>query len=216
MNSINIFSVKFQPIVCLTSRAVMFQECLFRIIGSETQSFITMAEIDGTIVDIDHFVLDSCIHKLASDLASEISVNFSVRTIEDYGDSLINKIKDNAWIATRLIIEITETYPIRSTEKISVFLHKARSLGIRIAVDDFGDGHSNLERVELLKPDFIKISWSDRTAAEMPEDLYQLIKLCERIGSRVIAERIENENSAETYAKAGVHFGQGYYFGKPN
>lgn len=95
-------------------------------------------------------------------------------------------------------------------------LHAA---GYQVSVDDFGTGYSNLARVKRLAPDILKI---DRSFVYEMEDLSlrsslipEIIGIARAIGSRLVAEGIENELQASQLAALGVEFGQGYHFAKP-
>ena len=100
------------------------------------------------------------------------------------------------------------------------FVDQHKKLGFFIALDDVGAGHSNLERIALLKPDIIKI---DRFLIQdldreyhKQEVVRSLYNLAGGIGAVVVAEGIETEAEALTVLDLGVNLQQGYYYAHPD
>jgi EAL domain-containing protein (putative c-di-GMP-specific phosphodiesterase class I) len=93
-----------------------------------------------------------------------------------------------------------------------------RSHGFLVAVDDFGAGHSNLDRLLTLRPDIVKLDRSlihahqpDLRESVMPK----LVSLLHEAGMLVVAEGIETEEDLLLAARSGVDFVQGFLFGQP-
>lgn len=96
-------------------------------------------------------------------------------------------------------------------------LAEARRRGFRLAVDDFGTGHSNVSRLLDLSVDFVKI---DRRLVQATEvfdrDLVEGIgRAIVRTGISVLGEGLETEAHVRFAGKIGCASGQGWYFGKP-
>jgi EAL domain-containing protein (putative c-di-GMP-specific phosphodiesterase class I) len=94
-----------------------------------------------------------------------------------------------------------------------------RSLGYRIAVDDFGSAHSSLERVLKLRPDivkldgaFVKVAGHSRSAAD---SLGQLVNRFHKAGIQVAVKSIETSGQLEVARNAGADLVQGNYLGQP-
>ena len=90
--------------------------------------------------------------------------------------------------------------------------------GFLVAVDDFGAGHSNLDRLLTLRPDIVKLDRSlihahqpDLRESVMPK----LVSLLHEAGMLVVAEGIETEEDLLLAARSGVDFVQGFLFGQP-
>ena len=94
-----------------------------------------------------------------------------------------------------------------------------RGRGFLMALDDVGAGHSNLDRIPLLRPDVIKIDRSLITGVEgdfyKQETLKSLVSLSRRIGALVVAEGIETEAEAITALELGADLLQGYFLSRP-
>jgi EAL domain-containing protein (putative c-di-GMP-specific phosphodiesterase class I) len=92
-------------------------------------------------------------------------------------------------------------------------------LGFAIAVDDTGSGHSSLETVVELKPQFLKLDISLVRGIHKniikQELLRAILSLSRSMNSTVIAEGIETEEELDMLLSLGVSFGQGFLIGKP-
>jgi EAL domain-containing protein (putative c-di-GMP-specific phosphodiesterase class I) len=116
-------------------------------------------------------------------------------------------------------LEVTESVPLSHFAQCHSVLAEVRHRGAMLAVDDLGAGYSNLKYIADLAPEVVKL---DRDlVAKMRADSRQhrlvssLVRLCNDLGARVVAEGIETQEEAEAVRSAGAHFGQGYYFGRP-
>lgn len=120
--------------------------------------------------------------------------------------------------AENVVIEILET-GVSDEAKLADAVALYRALGCRIAIDDFGIGYSNFDRLWRLKPDFVKIDRSvNATAvrdAHARRVLVNTINLIHECGARVIVEGIETRDEALLALEAGTDFVQGYYFARP-
>lgn len=91
-----------------------------------------------------------------------------------------------------------------------------RESGFALAVDDVGDGFDGIGRTMRVLPKFAKLgtelTWRGRELG--PDFLRQVRVLFESLGAQVIAEGIESHGDAEMVRKAGIHYGQGFLFGR--
>ncbi|WP_275288518.1 EAL domain-containing protein [Halomonas elongata] len=121
--------------------------------------------------------------------------------------------------AHRIVIEILETSVIRDVERAAFHLTRLRQAGFRIALDDFGIGHSDLSNLRQLPIDIVKIDTALVTAASGRDSerdfLEGLMNLLHGLGKKVILEGIESEASLALARDLGAHGLQGYYFGHP-
>mgnify|MGYP005848167485 FL=1 len=119
----------------------------------------------------------------------------------------------------RLVIEITEDVLTDDSSFESSVLY-LRDLGCRIALDDFGAGHSNFDRVWRLKPEIVKLDRDFAVRAAIDESarrlLPQIVELLHEAGSLVLLEGIETAEQARIAMAADVDFAQGYFFGRPS
>ena len=121
----------------------------------------------------------------------------------------------------RIVIEIVE-YPISSQDSGHLVdtIKFYQDLGCLTAIDDFGAGHSNFDRIWTLKPDIVKLDRSMLLHAENRPDIRQLlpgiVSLLHQAGSIVVMEGIENEAQATIALESDVDLVQGYFFSKPS
>ena len=98
-------------------------------------------------------------------------------------------------------------------------LHKLKSLGIKISIDDFGTGFSSLSFIQKLPIDQLKIDRSFVTPIEDENSIASIpkmiIQLCKSLNISVISEGIENLNQALALSSFGCPYAQGYYYSKP-
>jgi EAL domain-containing protein (putative c-di-GMP-specific phosphodiesterase class I) len=116
----------------------------------------------------------------------------------------------------QLVFEITERSPIGNSTAAQSVISGLHALGVRLAMDDVGTGHSNLAYMQTLGVDVIKI---DRVFVDMvkPETqqvpvLDGLISMCRDLGTEIIAEGVETEAQALYLRGRGVVMAQGFLF----
>lgn len=117
-----------------------------------------------------------------------------------------------------VVVEILETGVSDEAQLVdAVSLY--RKLGCRIAIDDFGIGYSNFDRLWRLRPDYVKIDRSVTVSAVRETHaklvLANMVKLIHECGAKVIVEGIETRDEALTALEVGADFLQGYYFARP-
>ena len=120
--------------------------------------------------------------------------------------------------AHRLVIEIIES-EVSDQAQLKRFIAHFRKLGCLIAIDDFGAGHSNFDRIWDLEPDIVKI---DRRLIQdagrsrrVERILTGIVSLLHEAGSLVVIEGVESEHEALVAIAANADMVQGFYFAKP-
>lgn len=118
----------------------------------------------------------------------------------------------------RIVIEVVES-EIASEAALAEAVSFYRDLGCLVAMDDFGSGFSNINRIWKIRPDIVKL---DRDfIAQAPRNpsfrqwLPRLVSLLHEVGCLVVAEGVETEGEAVAAMEADVDLFQGYYFGLP-
>ncbi|OEH84328.1 hypothetical protein BHU72_11015 [Desulfuribacillus stibiiarsenatis] len=131
---------------------------------------------------------------------------------------LVNTVRELGLDPNRIVIEILES-KVKDIEALQRFIKNYKAFGFLIALDDVGAGHSNLDRIHMIKPDIIKV---DRGLIEnIDKEFYKqevfrsLANLSKRIGALVVAEGVETLEEAVQALELGADFLQGYYFTKP-
>lgn len=116
-------------------------------------------------------------------------------------------------------LEITESAPLRYFEQCIHVLGELRKKGMRLAIDDFGAGFSNIKYISDLNPDIVKL---DRELISGVKEgsrqfllLESVVRLCKDMGAGVVAEGIETPAELVLVERAGVDYCQGYLLGRP-
>lgn len=122
-------------------------------------------------------------------------------------------------MAQRTIFEIVESDAIDDYEITRAFVERFRTIGVRIAIDDFGSGYANFSHIMELEPEYLKIDGS--LIKDIQEDKKSLImvkaiiQFAHDLGIKTIAEYVANEEIFEILLALNVDEYQGFYFGKP-
>jgi EAL domain-containing protein (putative c-di-GMP-specific phosphodiesterase class I) len=108
---------------------------------------------------------------------------------------------------------------VEDVERFGALGGALRQRGFLVVLDDVGAGHSNLDRIPLIRPDIIKIDRSLITGVDADfykqETFKSLVSLSRRIGALVVAEGIETEREAVAALELGADLLQGYFLGRP-
>jgi EAL domain-containing protein (putative c-di-GMP-specific phosphodiesterase class I) len=186
--------------------------------------FIPMAEELGLIQPIADWVLEEACRQTREWLdhgwAINVGVNLSPRQL--WEPELVQRMLGDAVAAgisrERLVFEITETAAMTDWERTEPVLLELRDSGFRLAIDDFGAGHSSLARLGALPADSLKIDRSfvsglpdNETSAMM---VTAIVQLAHNLGMEAFAEGIETEEQLEFVVEAGCHRGQGFLFSR--
>ena len=116
-------------------------------------------------------------------------------------------------------LEITESVPLSHYRHCHGVLKEIRGRGMSLAVDDLGAGYSNLKYIADLAPEVVKL---DRQLIanlhgeiRLRKLVTSLVKLCEALGAKVVAEGIETAEEMRAVIDTGAQYGQGYLFARP-
>jgi EAL domain-containing protein (putative c-di-GMP-specific phosphodiesterase class I) len=119
-----------------------------------------------------------------------------------------------------IYLEITESVPLSHFSLCHSVLAEVRNRGVMLAVDDLGAGYSNLKYIADLSPQVVKLDRGlivNITKGSRQHRLVRaIVRLCEDLGTRVVAEGIETAEEARAVIDTGAHYGQGYFFAKPS
>ncbi|MBN9009421.1 MAG: GGDEF and EAL domain-containing protein, partial [Rhizobiales bacterium] len=205
----------FQPVLDTASRRPVFHEVLVRLEDAEggiaaDSEFIAVAERLGLVRLIDYRVLDLALEALAAAPAHHLSVNVSAGTI---GDSewlarLSGAISGKPDLASRLIVEITETAMIAHVEEAARFVALLHDLGCRIAIDDFGAGFSSFRHLRDLGVDIVKIAGAfvENLPRSRDDQVFvrALVDIARNLGMTTVAEWVADEETIAMLRGIGV------------
>jgi EAL domain-containing protein (putative c-di-GMP-specific phosphodiesterase class I) len=216
------FTLSYQPIVDIATRAVQHYEALMRFDGGKSPfETITFSEKVGLNADLDTAVLDMALANMRDHPAEKIAVNISGGSLENdaFRSRMIRQLDANKAYAGNLMIELTESAMVEDMASVAVFLSELRRRGHAVCLDDFGAGANAYNYLRSFDADFVKIDGPFLKAALTQDRQRALVKsvsvLCHDLGIRMIGEMIESEDMANAAVRLGIEYGQGYAFGKP-
>lgn len=215
----------FQPIICNKTKKIDKYESLVRIIDEkgkiiEPAFFLNKAKEGKYYTQITMRVLENSF-KALDQTDAEISINISVLDIEKKPTrekiyKLLELYKNEA---SRIVFELLEDEDIKDLTLVKEFITKVKKMGVKIAIDDFGAGYSNFQRLFDYQPDIIKIDGSLVKNIEHNKLSLSIIKTIVNFSKeqniKIVAEYVENESIFNILNNLGVDYSQGYFFGKP-
>ncbi len=224
IDSYNIVSY-FQPIINNKTRQIEKYESLVRLIDEDKNilspySFLDVSKKGKYYTQITSIVLENSFNALRETDMS-ISINLSALDMgkEETKAQVLRLLEQNKNHAHRIVLELLEDENIKSFQTIKNFITEVKYYGVRIAIDDFGVGYSNFERVLDYKPDILKID--GRLIKNINNDtlsysiVESIVSFAKKEGLQTIAEYVESEAIYNVLCDLDVDYSQGYYFGKP-
>lgn len=216
----------YQPVIESVTGKTVHYEALLRIINpsgkiSSAGALIPVAEKMGLIDIIDNMVMEMVIEELRNSPNISLAFNVSNLTTENslWLDNINHLLKDEPEIASRLIVEITETAIHRDLRRTAFFVASLQSLGCAVALDDFGSGYTSFRQLKALSVDMVKIDGvfvkDLAQSADHQFFVKTLLDFAKGFGLDTVAEFVENGEIAKILMDMGVGCMQGYYFGKP-
>jgi diguanylate cyclase (GGDEF)-like protein len=189
------------------------------------REFIPIAEETGLIVPIGEWVLHQALEQVhrwrESRPGMTISVNLSVRQLEDPGliARMSEAVRTSGAEPSALCLEITEDAVEHNPELMARMLSSLRQIGVGLAIDDFGLGHSSLTRLRNLPVTMLKLHESlVSTLGSAPgEDalVAAVVELGHALGWSVVAEGVETDAQLASLRDVGCDGAQGYLFSQP-
>ena len=213
-----------QPLVHSASGAPALYEALMRLRRPDgtmvsPAAILPTAEKSGMIQMIDQRVLELALKKLIEDPLLKLAVNVSGQTVHDpaFAARLRAHLAPFPDLARRLVVEITETCAIEDVEATVRAVQDIKRCGVKVAMDDFGAGHTSFKNLRRFDFDLVKIDGAFvQNLARSVDDRFfvrTLIDLARHVGIPVVAEWVEDEETARILREWGVEYLQGDYFG---
>ena len=225
--------VYYQPIVKTHDATPVGAEALIRwhhprrglMVPNE---FVDVAESAGLIVPLGDWVLNQACGQAQCwrqagivDDAFYISVNLSARQLAEPAlvDTVARALQRSGLPASALVLEITETTLMLDFDAGLARLESLKSLGLRLALDDYGTGYSSLNRLGRLPVDIVKIDKSfidqltlNREGAALVQSV---IDVAHALGLSSIAEGVEQTDQCAALDEMDCNHIQGYLFAEP-
>jgi diguanylate cyclase (GGDEF)-like protein/PAS domain S-box-containing protein len=226
------FVVHYQPILDLAAEELQGVEALVRWQHPERgllmpDEFIPVAEQSGLIVPLGTWVLREACRQVQAwreafpDRAPSLSVNLSPRQLyePDLVDHVRAVLEDTGFDPGLLILEITEGALLQGVEETKRKLADLKRLGVRLAIDDFGNGSTTLAYLGEFPVDILKIDRSFiRGMSDNPEGrilVQAILDLARALHLDTVAEGIEMQEQRAELLTSGCVSGQGFFFAHP-
>jgi len=184
--------------------------------------FIPIAERTGFIMELGDWVLRrSCVEAAQWRNPLRIAVNVAPKQLANanFPQRVREILKETGLVPERLELEITESGIIADQQNALSIIRQLKSIGVKIAMDDYGTGYSSLSTLQLFPFDKIKIdrgfidsvAESRQSAAIVRSTLI----LAQSLDIPVLAEGVENAEHLRFLQDEGCEQVQGYFYGRP-
>jgi EAL domain-containing protein (putative c-di-GMP-specific phosphodiesterase class I) len=225
------FRLHLQPVIDLNLGRAVGAEALIRwqhpgrglLLPRE---FLPLAESSGFIDRIGHWVVRAACAQLgdwstAGNDVLGLAINLSSSQFLDpkLPGAIVEALANSRVSPDRLEIELSETVAMRDRDVTARIFGQLRDRGVRVAIDDFGAGYSNMSYLRALPFDKLKIDREFVAGVDRASSLHAiasaLIALARGLGAKVVAEGAEREEEVRLLFEDGCHLFQGFYFGPP-
>jgi diguanylate cyclase (GGDEF)-like protein len=191
-------------------------------------SFIPLAEQSGLIHVLTAFALRESVRQLAAwrshGRVTPVAVNLSAHDVGNGAvvDLIERLLAEYAVPPALLQVEITETALIADTSRVVPVLQRLGALGVEVAIDDFGIGNTSIAQLRELPVSDLKIDRlfvsdlrdEDREGSQLV--VQAMVDLAHSFGLRVIAEGVEDADTAAILGRLGVDQAQGFFYARPS
>ncbi|WP_250657214.1 EAL domain-containing protein [Alkalimarinus coralli] len=220
----------YQPKACLIDGDIIGLEALIRWHHPERgwvypNDFIPLAEETGVITQLTRWAFERAISDLASLLGDypklNVSINISARDLDSGGlnELIKSSLNRHNVKAERLIVELTETAVMENPKNGLVVLKELTDSGLRVSIDDFGSGYSSLSYLKELPATEIKLDRSlvmDICTSDSARIIVETtINMAHSLGYKLVAEGVEDEDTARLLKHMGCDYLQGYWLCRP-
>jgi diguanylate cyclase (GGDEF)-like protein/PAS domain S-box-containing protein len=219
----------YQPLVRLDSGEIVGAEALIRWQDGERLvppgDFLPLAERTGLMGPLSDWVIGEACHQAKQWRDRQVDLYVSINLPPSFWQPtamrhVLSTIESFGLNPDRLMIEITESaMMVESRASMEPVLAELHERGLRLAIDDFGSGHSSLSRLNQMRVSTLKI---DRSfVQDLPDDpnstvlVSSIIQLARNLGLDPLAEGIETEEQRSFFLEHGCELGQGFHFSRP-
>ncbi len=216
--------VYFQPLINNKTLKVDKYECLVRLIDEDGKVvapffFLDISKKSNQYTKLTKIVIEKSFKKFEY-LNFDFSVNISYEDVENPEFlEFIQEMLKKYDVSNKVIFEILEDENVKNYSLLISFINEIKSLGCKVAIDDFGSGYSNFEHILKMNIDYLKIDASLIKNIAIDENSYKITKtiveFAKNLNLKTIAEYVENKEIFDLTKKLGIDYSQGYYFSEP-
>ncbi len=190
-------------------------------------SIIQAAENSGIMDSIDRYVVRQALRTIggmsqkALDRLHTCSINLSGISLTREGllDYIVSELGRSNVPPRKICFEITETAALSNVGEVRWFMQELGAMGCRFAIDDFGSGQASYGYIENLPVDYVKIDGvfiRDLTENALHRAIVESVhRISCTLGIATVAESVETAPIARLLGEMGVHYAQGWLYGKP-
>ncbi|WP_255682787.1 GGDEF domain-containing protein [Dyella sp. 2HG41-7] len=217
----------FQPLIRLDTMDVIAHEGLARsteLLGNiSTPELLNLARSGGRLGEFELIAARTvCSAFAAQKTHGRLLVNLSAQAFMQESikpDDLLAALGSGGMDLSRITIELTERDIVDEPARLANALGYLRAHGVRFALDDFGNGHSNFEMWNEIHPEVVKIDrYLIHGLAKSAERLAIVRALCqvaETLGADLVGEGVEEVDDLRMLRELGISYAQGFLLGRP-
>jgi diguanylate cyclase (GGDEF)-like protein len=216
----------YQPVVRLADLAVVAHEGLMRTHEDRCSPLrlLELARAGGRLCELEALAARVVTQGYDyRDPEVHLTVNLSAQAIMKKTlrpDDILASLSAAGVDLRFFVVELTEHNIVDDSARLAESVGYLRAAGMRIALDDFGNGHSNFEMWHQLSPEFVKIDrylidGIARSSGKLAI-VKALIGVASALGAELVAEGIESQDDLLVVRDLGIGYGQGYLLGRPN
>lgn len=220
------FAMAFQPIVDTATGRPFAYEALIRGVDGESAYSVLSQVNEANRYSFDQAcrvkAIETAIAAGIMDSDAKLSINFLPNAVYSPVACIqltLRTAQAQGLPVDRLIFEFTENEQMGSPEHVAGIIDSYKQIGFSVAIDDFGSGHSGLDRFVRFAPDEVKLDMElirdiDRDPRRRAI-VRAMVGMCEELDTLLIAEGIETASEAATLNELGVRYHQGFWYARP-
>lgn len=218
----------YQPIVSLKDGSVHAYEALSRItddtVGINISELFSLAGEYGYLWELEKICRTNAL-KYAKDKpkGAKLFINIDGNVLRDSSFQkgfTKEKLDKYSVDINDVVLEITERSDFDDTQLLDDIMNHYREQGYMLALDDLGSGYSGLNRLQIIKPGYVKIDYELIHEIHKDKSKKSLVRMlaryCDDMEYKLIAEGIETEEELKCVINLGVEYGQGFLLKKPS
>ncbi len=213
----------FQPICDIRTGEPIAYEALARMQHNgaliNAADFIGVAEELGLTREIDLHIIEQSLRLAPLGYGLFLNLDPSSFSDRDFARELGELVGPGCLSGRSITIEITERENVVISDALIADIEYLRSLGCKLALDDFGSGYSTYHFLNLFRPDYLKIEGAFVRRMLKHESDHKIVQhihdLAQSFGAQTIAESVEDEATREALLRMGIHNAQGMHLGSP-
>ncbi|MDR1874180.1 MAG: EAL domain-containing protein [Synergistaceae bacterium] len=189
-------------------------------------TIITISEEAGLDDILNRWIFETSLRQL-SELNQlgyrDITMSVNVSPLQLHNPAIVTTfqrlIREYRLDPSEIEVELTENIAFDESKESKNVLGRFKKMGMKLAIDDFGMGHTSLLYLRSFEPDTVKLDGSlvqdvmtDRSSVDI---IQAVVNLCDNMGIHVIAEVVETRAQRDRLRYLGCHCYQGYYYSRP-